>query len=89
MLFTWDTNNLCIVFRQWHIRSNMSLVFSLIAVMLLAIGYEGLRAVSRQYEASLTKQVEALPSEFRPRLPSHRTPGKATLLVPFGALQVI
>ncbi|KAM0253962.1 hypothetical protein ACHAQJ_007031 [Trichoderma viride] len=63
MLFTWDTSNLCIVFRQWHIRSNTSLVFSLIAIVLIGMGYEALRSVSRNYEASLAKRLETVPSE--------------------------
>ena len=63
MLFTWDTNNLCIVFRQWHIRSNLSLVVSLLLVVAIGAGYEALRATSRRYEASLTRRVETAPSE--------------------------
>ncbi|KAL7901287.1 Ctr copper transporter family domain-containing protein [Trichoderma sp. TUCIM 5745] len=62
MLFTWDTTNLCIVFRQWHIRSNTSLVLSLIAVVLIGMGYEALRSVSRNYEASLAKRLEVVPN---------------------------
>ncbi|KAK7408660.1 copper transpport protein [Neonectria punicea] len=63
MLFTWDTTNLCIVFRQWHVRSNVSLVFSLLAVILLAVGYEALRALSRRYEDALAKHVQSLPRQ--------------------------
>ncbi|KAI8720686.1 Copper transport protein [Fusarium sp. LHS14.1] len=63
MLFTWDTKNLCIVFRQWHIRSTSSLVFSLVAVILLAVGYEALRSLSRRYEEALDKRVRATPSD--------------------------
>jgi len=33
MLFTWDTTNLCIVFRQWHIRSTASLIVSLLLLL--------------------------------------------------------
>jgi hypothetical protein len=66
MLFTWDTNNLCIVFRQWHIRSTTGLIISLLAVVALAAGYEALREASRRYEASTTKRVEALPSKLVP-----------------------
>ncbi|KAL7792961.1 Ctr copper transporter family domain-containing protein [Trichoderma ceciliae] len=62
MLFTWDTTNLCIVFRQWHIRSNTSLVLSLIAVVLIGIGYEALRSVSRRYETSLATRLETVPN---------------------------
>ncbi|KAH6898385.1 Ctr copper transporter family-domain-containing protein [Thelonectria olida] len=63
MLFNWDTNNVCIVFRQWHIRSTTSLFFSLLAILLLTVGYEALRAVSRRYEESLAKSVSALPRQ--------------------------
>ncbi|RMJ12616.1 hypothetical protein BHE90_009332 [Fusarium euwallaceae] len=63
MLFTWDTKNLCIVFRQWHIRSTSSLVFSLVAVILLAAGYEALRSLSRRYEEALDKRVRAAPRQ--------------------------
>ncbi|OAA32787.1 CTR2 short splice variant [Moelleriella libera RCEF 2490] len=63
MLFTWDTKNLCIVFRQWHIRSTAGLVFSLIAVVFLAMGYEALRALSRSYEASINKRVLSVPRQ--------------------------
>jgi len=62
MLFTWDTTNLCIVFRQWHIRSTASLIFSLLAVVLLGVGYEGLRFLSRRYEVAVSNRIEALPS---------------------------
>ncbi|OPB42938.1 Ctr copper transporter [Trichoderma guizhouense] len=65
MLFTWDTTNLCIVFRQWHIRSNLSLVLSLLAVVLIGIGYEYLRSVSRRYEASLAARLETVPRQNR------------------------
>ncbi|KPM41761.1 hypothetical protein AK830_g4770 [Neonectria ditissima] len=63
MLFTWDTTNLCIVFRQWHVRSTVSLIFSLLAVILLAVGYEALRALSRRYEDALAKHVQSLPRQ--------------------------
>ncbi|TQV99806.1 ctr copper transporter [Cordyceps javanica] len=65
MLFTWDTTNLCIVFERWHIRSTPGLVASLIAVVLIAMGYEGLRATSRIYERSIDARVESAPSESR------------------------
>ncbi|TDZ27129.1 Copper transport protein CTR2 [Colletotrichum spinosum] len=61
MLFTWNTNNLCIVFRQWHIRSTGGLIVSLLLVVALAAGYEALRAASRRYEQSVNKRVDSLP----------------------------
>jgi len=63
MLFTWDTRNLCIVFRQWHVRSTFGLVVSLLAVVALAAGYEALRAATRKYENIVNKRVEAQPSK--------------------------
>ncbi|VUC20547.1 unnamed protein product [Clonostachys rosea] len=72
MLFTWDTNNLCIVFRQWHVRSTSSLLFSLLAVVLIGIGYEAIRAFSRRYELASSKRVESLPRQSQAQL-SQRT----------------
>merc|ERR1712000_62159 len=62
MLFTWNTTNFCIVFRQWHIHSTASLVFSLLAVVLLGIGYEALRTLSRRYDTAASKHINALPT---------------------------
>ncbi|KAF3906648.1 hypothetical protein ABW20_dc0109534 [Dactylellina cionopaga] len=53
MLFTWDPTNLCIIFRTWHVRGPVSLVFSLLAIVALTAGYEFVREVSRRYEAKL------------------------------------
>lgn len=53
MLFTWNTQDLCLVFRWWHVTSMLSLILSLLAVVALGMGYEYLRAVSRRYEARL------------------------------------
>ncbi|KAI9792585.1 MAG: hypothetical protein M1816_002105 [Peltula sp. TS41687] len=50
MLFTWDTQNLCIIFRQWRITGLVSLLFSLLAVAALTAGYELVRQLSRRYE---------------------------------------
>lgn len=51
MLFTWDTTDLCIVFRGWHISGTGTLIFSLLAIVLLTAGYEAVREISRRYEA--------------------------------------
>jgi len=62
MLFTWDTNNLCIVFRWWHIRSTPGLIISLLAVVALGAAYEALRSASRRYETFVNKRHEELPN---------------------------
>ncbi|KAL5115314.1 copper transpport protein [Pleosporales sp. CAS-2024a] len=51
MLFTWDTTDLCIVFRGWRISGPGSLIVSLLAIVLLTAGYEAIREASRRYEA--------------------------------------
>lgn len=82
MLFTWDTTNLCIVFRQWHVRSFASLVFSLLAVVGLAMGYEALRSYSRHYEACHKDRIDVLPSESPPPRHVQQLPLPATRLHP-------
>lgn len=64
MLFTWDTTNLCIVFRQWHVYSTLGLIGSLLGVVLLTAGYELVREASRRYEASSAEYMNKLPSMF-------------------------
>jgi solute carrier family 31 (copper transporter), member 1 len=66
MLFTWDTKNLCIVFRQWHVRGTASLIFSLLAIVIIAMGYEGLRSLSAKYERAVNQRIESLPRESTP-----------------------
>ena len=56
MLFTWDTTDLCIVFRSWHIHSTFTLIVSLLLIVVLCAGYEGLRDYSRRYEAGLNSR---------------------------------
>lgn len=58
MLFTWDTTDLCIVFRSWHVSGTFSLVVALIGIILLTAGYEAVREASRRYEAHANKALE-------------------------------
>ena len=74
MLFTWDTTNLCIVFRQWHVRSTAGLVLSLLAVVALGAGYELLREGIRRYEHDINKRTETAPRESPPPLQSSPYP---------------
>merc|ERR1712070_157393 len=61
MPFTWDTNNLCIVFSQWRVTGTFSLVISILAVMALTAGYEAIRETSRNYEARQAERIESAP----------------------------
>ena len=64
MLFTWDTTNLCIIFRWWHVTSTFSLLISLVAVAILTAGYEVVREVSRKYDNSSAEYANSLPSKL-------------------------
>ncbi|KAJ5396588.1 hypothetical protein N7509_004701 [Penicillium cosmopolitanum] len=59
MIFTWSSKNLCIIFRQWRITGPLSLLFSLILIVLLTAGYEGVRHVTRKYEAAHNQRLNA------------------------------
>jgi copper transporter 1 len=58
MLFTWDTTDLCIVFRGWRITNTGSLIVSLLAIVLMTAGYEAVREASRRYEAYASRVGE-------------------------------
>lgn len=71
MLFTWNTENLCLVFRWWHITTTFSLLLSLLGVVALSAGYEYLRELTRRYEASVDRlapskllSLNSIPSSF-------------------------
>ncbi|KAL4882794.1 Ctr copper transporter [Aspergillus karnatakaensis] len=59
MLFTWSTKNLCIVFSEWRVTGPLSLLGSLVVIVLLAAGYEGIRNVTRQYELAHARRLSA------------------------------
>jgi solute carrier family 31 (copper transporter), member 1 len=64
MLFTWSTENLCIVFSSWRITSTLSLIVSLLAVIALTAGYEAVREGSRRYEERHAKRIEGLTRKY-------------------------
>ncbi|KAI1504375.1 CTR2 short splice variant [Biscogniauxia marginata] len=61
MLFNWDTTDLCIIFRSWHVRGPASLIFSLLAIVAICAGYEALREATRRYEAWVSETQDAAP----------------------------
>ncbi|TKA28211.1 hypothetical protein B0A50_04183 [Salinomyces thailandicus] len=61
MLFTWSTENLCIVFPQWRVTGTLSLLLSLLGVMALTAGYEALREASRRYERRQAATIDGMP----------------------------
>lgn len=63
MLFTWSTQDLCIVFRGWHVHDTFSLIWTLLAIVVLTAGYEGVRELSRRYEMETLIRLEGIPSK--------------------------
>ena len=57
MLFTWDTTNLCVVFRWWHVRGPWSLLFTLLGIVGLGMSYELIRLLARKYEENATGTI--------------------------------
>lgn len=72
MLFTWDTTNLCIVFKEWRVTGTLSLVWSLLGVVVLTAGYELVRELSRRYEAksAVTRGSDGSSEFLNPSFPS-------------------
>lgn len=66
MIFTWDYNNLCIVFSSWRITNAFTLFLSLLAVVALTAGYEAVREASRRYEARQVDMLQNMPSKSSP-----------------------
>jgi copper transporter 1 len=79
MLFTWDTTDLCVVFRQWRITSTLSLVVSLVAVVAICAGYEALREGIRRYEAALSRRIDTVPRQNREQITRRAHVTKAVL----------
>jgi copper transporter 1 len=61
MVFTWSSENLCIIFRWWRITGPLSFLLSLVLIVLLTAGYEGVRSVTRKYEAAHNQQLNSFP----------------------------
>lgn len=57
MLFNWSSENLCIIFRSWRITGPVSFFFSLVAIVILTAGYEGIRSITRKYEAAHAQRL--------------------------------
>lgn len=49
----------CIVFPQWHIRSNFGFVVSFFVIVALGVFYEWLRAFSRRVDRSIARSLAA------------------------------
>ncbi|KAI9723197.1 MAG: hypothetical protein M1828_004300 [Chrysothrix sp. TS-e1954] len=65
MLFTWSTQNLCIIFPAWRITTTASLIWSLLAIVALTAGYELVREVSRKVESSISESLAGMRGGYK------------------------
>ncbi|KAK9471801.1 uncharacterized protein V1510DRAFT_419043 [Dipodascopsis tothii] len=54
MVFTWSSDDLCIIFEWWHVRTGLGLFISLLTIVGLTMGYEYYRNVSADYLLTLS-----------------------------------
>lgn len=59
MIWNYDTDGLCLVFPSWQITSTASLYTSLVAIVLLGVGYEWLRLALKRLDRHLGAQRRA------------------------------
>lgn len=55
MLFNWQIEDTCVVFRWWHIQGPISLILSCAAIFFIAAGYEWIRSYVGQVESKWTE----------------------------------
>ncbi|KAJ8100036.1 Ctr copper transporter family-domain-containing protein [Lipomyces tetrasporus] len=91
MFFSWDANNICIVFQWWRIYNKVTLAFSFLGIVGLGIGYEFLREMTRRYEAYIAtsgRRDELLPLIVRKYIPDRCVRDRLVLSLLY-ALQVL
>ncbi|KAK9241142.1 Ctr copper transporter family-domain-containing protein [Lipomyces kononenkoae] len=91
MLFTWETNSICIVFQWWRIYNKVTLAFSFLGIIGLGIGYEFLREMTRRFEVYIAKpdrQDYLLPLIVKKYVPNRSIRDRVVLSF-FYALQVL
>ncbi|KAI7861311.1 Ctr copper transporter family-domain-containing protein [Spinellus fusiger] len=58
MIFNWQIQDVCVVFEWWHIHSVMQMILSCIAITIIAVAYEYLRAQSVVLDKCYKKALE-------------------------------
>lgn len=60
MLFTWKTQNLCVVFQWWHVRTQFDFVLTFLAVVLLGVGYEYVKNLASKFNDATCPNRQSL-----------------------------
>lgn len=59
MLFTWDWNNSCVVFKWWHVKTFTGFMISMVVILLLSAGYEFTKAWITTWERKTVATMTA------------------------------
>ncbi|KAK9378961.1 uncharacterized protein V2V93DRAFT_374634 [Kockiozyma suomiensis] len=51
MLFTWQTDSICVVFQWWRMYNRFTVAISFLGIVGLGVGYELVRELTRRYES--------------------------------------
>jgi copper transporter 1 len=75
MNMLWNTQiiDTCVVFSQWHIRSNLQFFFSFLAIVGLGILYEYLRVFSRDFDKRIAVKLRIQSGRRTPLTASGRS----------------
>ncbi|KAG1900590.1 copper transporter [Suillus fuscotomentosus] len=78
MHMLWNTQiiDTCVVFSQWHIRSNLQFFFSFLAIVALGMLYEYLRVFSRDFDKRIAVKVRIQNARRTPLTASGRSSSK-------------
>lgn len=60
MLWNWTTMDACFLTESWHVTNRGMFAASCIGISFLAIALEGVRRISRDFDAHLARQLAAL-----------------------------
>ncbi|KAG1869798.1 copper transporter [Suillus tomentosus] len=75
MWMLWNTQiiDTCVVFSQWHIRSNLQFFFSFLAIVALGMLYEYLRVFSRDFDKRIGVKLRVRNARRTPLTASGRS----------------
>lgn len=69
MIFTWDWNNTCVVYKWWHVKTTFGFLGTLLALVMISMLYEFCRAWSSEWHR---RQRPVLPTANVSRDASYR-----------------
>jgi hypothetical protein len=68
----------CVVFRQWHISSTSSFIFSCLIIVALGVLYEYLRAFQKSFDRRIAASLSGTKGKGRIRLSGSSGSGRST-----------